>query len=130
MVNNLVYAMTGGQASPVTPRYLSSIVSFKSCIPENTLDICRLVADAGAVYVARWSTIHVNQLKKAFMEAIEMKGFRFIEVIAQCTSRISERLGQTPISYLRNLIKHMRPVSSTRKYDSTIIPVGEYAKRR
>jgi len=129
MVNNLVYAMTGGQASPVTPEWLDRIVSFKSCIKEGTLDVCKLVADAGAAYAARWSVIHVNQLKESFKKALEMNGFRFIEVIAQCTSRISERLGLTPIQYLKKLATFMKPISEVKEIKPNIIPIGEYTSR-
>lgn len=126
MVNNLVYAMTGGQSSPTTPKWLTGIVSFKSSIRESTLDICRLVADAGASYVARWSVLHVNSLKNSFKKALEMKGFRFIEVVAQCTSRISERLKLTPLQYLKMLARYMKPINDIKEGELDIIPIGEY----
>jgi 2-oxoglutarate ferredoxin oxidoreductase subunit beta len=36
--------------------------------------------------VARWTSLHVRRLTRSFKEAIERKGFRFVEVIAPCST--------------------------------------------
>jgi 2-oxoglutarate/2-oxoacid ferredoxin oxidoreductase subunit beta len=43
------------------------------------------------VYVARWTTYHVRQLTKAMKEALNKKGFTFIEIIASCPTLFSRR---------------------------------------
>jgi 2-oxoglutarate ferredoxin oxidoreductase subunit beta len=45
-----------------------------------------LVASCGATYVARWTVLHIRRLKKAMTEALNKKGFSFIEVIAPCST--------------------------------------------
>ncbi len=36
--------------------------------------------------MARWTCLHIRRLTKAFEEALDRKGFRFIEVIAPCST--------------------------------------------
>ena len=85
LVNNFIYGMTGGQNAPTTPETAkSSTMPFGNFEPPFNLP--HLVASCGASYVARWTCLHVRQLTKAMKEAIQRKGFRFIEVIAPCST--------------------------------------------
>jgi len=85
MVNNFIYGMTGGQNAPTTPLTAkSSTMPFGNFEPP--FNIAHLAASCGAPYVARWTCLHIRRLTKAFMEAIPKKGFRFIEVIAPCST--------------------------------------------
>src|SRR5208282_5668391 len=60
-VNNLTYAMTGGQTGPATPLdVITSTAPYGTYDPAFNLPY--LVEAAGAVYVARWTTFHVKQL--------------------------------------------------------------------
>ena len=88
--NNFIYGMTGGQLAPTTPRGQYSTTSPYGNIehPFNTPH----VADAsGAVYVARWTSIHVRRLEKSIAEALNMKGFRYIEVLSPCPVNYGRR---------------------------------------
>ena len=73
-VNNLIYAMTGGQTAPTTPT-----TSITSTAPYGTFEpafnLPQLVESAGAVYVARWTTFHVRQLERSMTEVLQKKGF-------------------------------------------------------
>lgn len=60
VVNNLNYAMTGGQVAPGTPLDLVTMTTPYGN-PEPRFDICGLVAKAGATYVARWSPMQPKQ---------------------------------------------------------------------
>jgi 2-oxoglutarate/2-oxoacid ferredoxin oxidoreductase subunit beta len=83
MVNNQIYAMTGGQVAPSTPfRGKTQTTPYGSV--ENRLDGCRVSLAAGATMVSRWTTAHPKQLIKALKKAINHKGFSYIEVISQC----------------------------------------------
>src|SRR5512133_1481107 len=62
-VNNLTYAMTGGQTAPTTPDTATTATSPYTTF-ESHWNLPALVAAAGAVYVARWTTYHVKQLEK------------------------------------------------------------------
>jgi 2-oxoglutarate ferredoxin oxidoreductase subunit beta len=85
LVNNFIYGMTGGQNAPTTPETArSSTMPYGNFEPPFNLP--HLVASCGANYVARWTCLHVRQLTKAMREGIKRKGFRFIEVIAPCST--------------------------------------------
>src|SRR5437588_4338916 len=79
-VNNLIYAMTGGQTAPTTPGHaITSTHPYGSF--EAGFNLPHLVEAAGAVYVARWTTFHVKQLARSIADVFQKKGFGFIEVI-------------------------------------------------
>jgi len=94
LVNNFIYAMTGGQNAPTTP-----VGARSSTMPhgnfEYPFNIPHLAATCGATYVARWTSLHIRRLTKAFSEGLHRKGFRLIEVITPCATLYSRlnRLG-------------------------------------
>ncbi|MEI6079084.1 MAG: thiamine pyrophosphate-dependent enzyme [bacterium] len=89
-VNNLNYAMTGGQVSATTPkRSITATAPYGSfCEPFNLPFLAEAV---GAVYVARWTVYHVRELQKAMSEALNKKGFSFIEVMSPCPTLFERR---------------------------------------
>ena len=89
-VNNLVYAMTGGQTAPTTPSdSLTSTSPYGTFEP--SFNLPQLADAAGAVYVARWTTFHVRQLAKSMFEMFNKKGFSFIEVLSPCPTLYQRR---------------------------------------
>jgi 2-oxoglutarate/2-oxoacid ferredoxin oxidoreductase subunit beta len=89
-VNNLVYAMTGGQTAPTTPSdSLTSTSPYGTFEP--SFNLPQLAEAAGAVYVARWTTFHVRQLAKSMYEMFNKKGFSFIEVLSPCPTLYQRR---------------------------------------
>jgi len=89
-VNNFNYAMTGGQYGPTTPvSALTTTAPYGSY--QTPFNLPKLAESAGAVYIARWTTYHVRQMKKAFQEALAKKGFSFVEVISQCPTLYGRR---------------------------------------
>jgi len=92
MVNNMVYGMTGGQVAPTTPYGTrTSTTPYGSF--EYPLDAVKLVVAAGACYAARWTTLTINELKESIKTALNMHGFRFIEVVSQCPTAFGRRAG-------------------------------------
>jgi 2-oxoglutarate ferredoxin oxidoreductase subunit beta len=89
-VNNFIYAMTGGQVAPTTP-----LTANASTMPygnyERPFNIPYLAESSGAVYVARWSALHVRRLTTAIAEALEKPGFSVVEVISPCSTLYSRR---------------------------------------
>jgi 2-oxoglutarate ferredoxin oxidoreductase subunit beta len=83
LLNNFTYAMTGGQVTPTAP-----LESIETTTPygvfEENFNLPHLAASCGAVYVARWTAYHVMQVKKAMVEALNKKGFSFIEILSPC----------------------------------------------
>lgn len=89
-INNFIYAMTGGQVAPTTPlTAVASTAPYGSY--ENPFNLPHLVASCGAVYVARWTALHVRRLTKSMSEALQKKGFSFVEVICPCTTLYARR---------------------------------------
>jgi 2-oxoglutarate ferredoxin oxidoreductase subunit beta len=77
--------MTGGQNAPTTPLTArSSTMPFGNF--ERPFNLPHLVASCGATYVARWTSLHIRRMTKAFAEGLTRKGFRFVEVIAPCST--------------------------------------------
>ncbi|HXZ27884.1 MAG TPA: 2-oxoacid:ferredoxin oxidoreductase subunit beta, partial [Terriglobales bacterium] len=89
-VNNLIYAMTGGQTAPTTPAHVvTATAPYGSFDPAFSLPY--LVEAAGAVYVARWTTFHVRQLARSIGEMFQKRGFCFIEVLSPCPTLYQRR---------------------------------------
>ena len=82
-INNFNYGMTGGQAGPTLPLGARATTApYGNTEPPFNLPY--LAAATGAVFVARWTALHVRQLKEAMLRAMQKKGFTFIEVLAPC----------------------------------------------
>jgi 2-oxoglutarate ferredoxin oxidoreductase subunit beta len=89
-VNNLTYAMTGGQTAPTTPDHVISATSPYGVF-EPSFNLVALAEAAGASYVARWTTYHVKQLSRSMEEVLNKKGFCFIEVLSPCPTLYQRR---------------------------------------
>jgi len=82
-VNNFNYGMTGGQLGPTTPHKAKTTTTPYGNF-EHPFNLPYLAKAAGAVYAARWTVLHMYQLRKSILEAIKKPGFTFIEVISPC----------------------------------------------
>lgn len=89
-VNNFIYGMTGGQVAPTTPISATATTAPHGNF-EQPFNLPYLAESCGAVYVARWTAYHVRHLTKAMKEALNKKGFSFIEVLAPCPTLYSRR---------------------------------------
>ncbi len=132
MINNQVYGMTGGQVAPTTPFGIKTPTTPYGNI-DYPLDTCSVVAAAGANYVARWTVSHFMQLKNTFKKALRKRGFRYIEVISQCTSRMTNRMNISPGEYMKQILKKSINIKklALETYDEYLnnIIVGEYTDR-
>ena len=109
MVNNMVYGMTGGQVAPTTPLKAKTTTTPYGNY-EYPLDATRLVTTAGASYAARWTTVHMDELKEAMKKALKTKGFAFLEVVSQCPTAFGRRVGlKTAAEMLRWFKKNSVP---------------------
>jgi 2-oxoglutarate ferredoxin oxidoreductase subunit beta len=89
-VNNFNYGMTGGQFSPTTPLSVYTSTSpFGN--PEEAFNLSGLMREAGATYIARWTTVHARQVINAIKKGIQNKGFSFVEILAQCPTQYGRR---------------------------------------
>jgi len=81
--NNMLYGMTGGQPSGLTPcGFRTTITPQGSQLP--SYDLCRLAHDAGAAFAAR--VIGVGDFSAVLLQALETPGFALLEVLELCTS--------------------------------------------
>jgi len=89
-VNNMIYAMTGGQTAPTTPGTANTSTAPYGVF-EPAFNLVQLAEAAGAAYVARWTTYHVTQLARSMSEVFKKKGFCFIEVLSPCPTLYQRR---------------------------------------
>jgi 2-oxoglutarate ferredoxin oxidoreductase subunit beta len=101
--NNYTYGRTGGQRSPTTPRNSLTATS-PFGMEEPAFDLCKLVAGAGATFVARGTAYHAVQLIDIVERAIAHPGFAFVEVMAPCPTQYGRKnpgSGVTPSEMLK-----------------------------
>jgi len=88
--NNFNYGMTGGQSGPT-----SQLEAYTTTTPygniEHPFNLVHLAAGSGAVYVARWTTIHVRLMRESMKKALKKHGFTFIEVLSPCPEQYGRR---------------------------------------
>jgi len=134
MGNNMVYGMTGGQVAPTTPfNTRTSTTPYGSF--EHPIDAVKLAVAAGAAYSARWTTAHLGELKESIKKALQIQGFRFIEVVTHCPTAYGRRagfkdLGEMLKYYKENAVtieqaEKMRTEDLEKK-----IVIGEYVSKK
>ena len=83
-VNNFVYREIGGKSAPIqkckkeqiTPQEFSPYSTF-----EKPFNATHLANSCGAVYTARWTALHTDELANSIAEALNKRGFSVIEVL-------------------------------------------------
>ena len=133
-VNNLIYAMTGGQTAPTTPATAITTTAPYGCY-EPAFNLPNLAESAGASYVARWTTFHVRQLTKSMSEVLHKRGFCFIEVLSPCPTLYQRRNkmgdGLDTMKYYkeRSKVKHGAPTQDLALTKNGDIIVGKFVDR-
>ncbi len=82
-INNFNYGMTGGQAGPTSPRG-SITTTAPQGVHDRPFNLPDLARAAGASFVARWTVLHVRQLRDAILRGFRNEGFSFIEALSPC----------------------------------------------
>lgn len=134
MINNQVYGMTGGQVAPTTFLNVRTTTTPYGNI-ERPLDVSKIVADAGACYVARWTTAHREELKESMKKAILKEGFSFVEILSQCPTMFGRHAGfKSPAEIIDWFREKSISVEESRKLSkkelTDKIVVGEFVSRR
>lgn len=81
--NNMLYGMTGGQPSGLTPPGFRTVITPEgSPLPRH--DLCRLVLDAGAPFSAR--VVGLGDYSPVLQEALTIEGFALVEVLEICVA--------------------------------------------
>ena len=83
--DNLIYGLTKGQASPITPkgRVTSSTPLGNPAYPLNPIALA-ISQDCG--FVGRSTTSHMQHLVKIIMDAISYDGFSYVDILQQCVT--------------------------------------------
>jgi 2-oxoglutarate ferredoxin oxidoreductase subunit beta len=107
--------MTGGQYSP-----LSGYGTLATTAPytniDQSFDTVKLATAAGATFVARSTTYHVQQLTKILKQAILHEGFSVVEVLTQCPT------------YFGRKNREGNAVDMMASYNKNTTPIGSKAK--
>ncbi|PID75915.1 MAG: 2-oxoacid:ferredoxin oxidoreductase subunit beta [Deltaproteobacteria bacterium] len=83
IMNNRIYGMTGGQFSPLSgPGVRATTAPYLTI--DQSFDTIELAKAAGATFVARSTTFHVQEATGYIKQAIEHKGFSVVEILSQC----------------------------------------------
>ena len=82
-INNFNYGMTGGQVGPTTPLGAKGTTAPDGAV-EQPFNLPYLAKATGAVFVARWTVLHVREFQDAVLRTMKKTGFSFIEVLAPC----------------------------------------------
>lgn len=133
-VNNFIYAMTGGQVAPTTP-----LTAYATTSPygnfEPPSNIPQLAEAFGAVYVARWTALHVRRLTRSIKEALSKPGFSVVEVISPCAqyysriNRLGDGLDMMKFYHENAIIKHGEPTENLDLNFQESIIVGKFIDR-
>lgn len=99
-VNNFNYGMTGGQAAATTPHLAKTTTTVRGN-PEPPFNLPLLAYASGATYVARWTMLHTRDLTQSVQEALQRRGFSFIEVLAPCPTGYGRRNREKPLDSLK-----------------------------
>lgn len=83
-MDNEIYGMTKGQASPTTPEDWSHSKLTPSGPQVRPFQPCSIALASGASFIARGHSGDPNGLAKMIYEAIQHPGFAFIHVLSQC----------------------------------------------
>ncbi|MEM1639094.1 MAG: thiamine pyrophosphate-dependent enzyme [Desulfurococcaceae archaeon] len=134
MFTNFVYAMTGGQVAPTTPRGVKTTTTPYGN-PEYPMNVIKLVSSLNANYVARTSITTPHYIEQYFYKVLGMKGFRFIEVISTCPEVYGRHIGlRNPVEMYIELKKRVkykpRPSIEEAEIDwNEGIVIGEFVER-
>ncbi len=85
LFNNAIYGMTKGQFSPTTTLYPITKTSPFGLTGE-AINPSALAIVYGASFVARGFSVKKDHLKGLIVQAIQHRGFSFIEVLSSCSS--------------------------------------------
>lgn len=112
-INNFIYIVTEYKVLPVTPfiRTVDKNIELPFNIPH-------LAKSCGALYVARWTPLHVRRLMYSMTDILKKPGFSVIEVISPCLmyyateGKIGETIDRMRFFHNNTVIKHSEPTEN------------------
>ena len=113
-INNFNYGMTGGQAGPTSQTRARTSTTPRGNV-EAPFNLPALLRAAGATYVARWTVLDLGRLRRSMIEALNHRGFAFVEVISPCPiyygrfNRRGDSLGELRYYKDNTIVKNFAP---------------------
>jgi 2-oxoglutarate ferredoxin oxidoreductase subunit beta len=129
-INNFIYIVTESKTVPVTPFLRSSTNGIE--LPFN---IPRLADSSDALYVARWTPLHVRRLMHSISEAMSKPGLSVIEIISPClmyyasNGKIGETIDRMRFFRDHTVIKHGEPTENLDIRNEDNIIIGKFVDR-
>ena len=125
VMNNRIYGMTGGQYSPLSGQGTLATTAPYTNI-DQAFDVVELARAAGASFVARSTTYHVQQMADIIRQAIVHEGFSVVEVMSQCPTYFGRKNKLGSASDMMRWFKdHTVPVGSKKlASDPTLLERG------
>lgn len=136
LVNNFNYGMTGGQFGATTPHGARTSTTPYGNV-EEPFNLPFLMEACGAPFIARWTSLHVQQLRQCLQQAFKVDGFAFVEVISPCPIGFGAKNGyENALAEMQHfqreaVVDHnadLRKVGITMKKDDPIV-VGNFVHR-
>lgn len=118
VMNNRIYGMTGGQFSPLSGENISATTApFLTIDP--SFDVVELAKAAGATFVARTTTYHIQQMSDIIQKAILHKGFSVVEVLSQCPTYFGRKnKAGDAVDMIAYFKKNTTPIGSKAKQEN------------
>jgi len=82
-LNNDIYGMTGGQLAPTSEKGKKTVTSPYGSTVE-PISAFNMLKDVKGVFYARTTGFHIQHMKEVMKEALEWKGFSFVEIRTMC----------------------------------------------
>jgi 2-oxoglutarate ferredoxin oxidoreductase subunit beta len=118
VMNNRIYGMTGGQYSPLTgPGMMATTAPYTNI--DQGFDIVEMATAAGATFVARTTTYHVQQMSQIIRSAILHEGFSVVEVMSQCPTYFGRKNKQgSAVDMMKRMKDLTVPIGSKKKAEN------------
>ncbi len=118
VMNNRIYGMTGGQYSPLSgPGIMATTAPFSNI--DQGFDVVEMAKAAGATFVARTTTYHVQQMSEIIRAAILHEGFSVVEVMSQCPTYFGRKNKQGgAVEMMKRMKEGTTPIGSKKKAEN------------
>ena len=131
VMNNRIYGMTGGQHSP-----LSGCGAIATTAPYSNIDrefdVVELSKAAGATFIARATTYHVQQMTDMLKQALTHPGFSVVEALSQCPTYFGRKNKLGGAAEMMDWYKtHTTPLGSKAKQENpALIERGVFVQEK
>jgi 2-oxoglutarate ferredoxin oxidoreductase subunit beta len=130
VMNNRIYGMTGGQFSPLSGENIRATTAPYLTI-DPSFDVVKLSKAAGATFVARTTSYHIQQMTDIIRQAILHPGFSVVEVLSQCPTYFGRKnKGGDAVDMVQYFKKNTTSIGSKAKQEnSDLIERGIFVQK-